>query len=63
MTHDELRAALARAGIAPTEVELAALHAAWGHFESGHLAVLRRRPLSPQVVPLPVYRPETPDRA
>ena len=63
MTPDELRAAFARAGIAPTEDELAALCAAWGQFESGHLAVLRRRPLSPPAPPLPVYRPETPERA
>ena len=63
MTPEELRAAFDRAGIAPTEDELAALHAAWGRLESGHLAVLRRRSLPPQAPPLPVYRPETPDRA
>jgi hypothetical protein len=63
MTPDDLRATFSRAGITPTEDELPGLCAAWGQLESGHLAVLRLWPLSPPAPPLPVYRPETPERA
>jgi hypothetical protein len=42
MTRAEFRAALARAGIAPVESEVAELYAAWQRMEAGHLSVLRR---------------------